>query len=213
LISHIEQNFERIESALGECSNGSGYGREGDFGPLLTALKAELQGQRDAFLAALDEFLDSDGVPNDKFDAVQLAIGLLRGEFVSVGAVQLEELWDSARRIIALANSRWQIEQRAALELTYQRLLGCSERLSGVSGLPGLGDVLSQGLAKVPINNALVALSAGGANSELETLLKLPDGQALEPAPDPIAAAKLLSVATPNPHYRKTRQRPRSRFR
>jgi DNA-binding LacI/PurR family transcriptional regulator/signal transduction histidine kinase len=200
---YIEQNFDRLRLALNACLNESGYGRNGDSGTLLVALQGDINGQADAFLAALDDFLVCGGVLGDRFDAVQAAVGVLRDEFVSIGAVQFEELWDGARRTIALSNSRCQSEQRSALELTYQRLLSCSERFSGVAELAAFRQVLSEELPKIPINNAFLALSVGGLSTELEPLLNLSGGR-MTPLSGPIAVPKLLSVAAAEWNQRRT---------
>ena len=191
----IEQNFERMRDHLNQSSNASGLSGQREFAPLLLGLRAEVAGQSDAFLAALDDLLEQGSIRNDTFDSIQSAIGYLREEFVSIGALQYEHLWDGARRSVSLANSRWQSEERTKVEASYQKLLSCSERFSGAPDLPSFGRVLAEELPHVPINNVLVALCKEAHPSELELLLVLCEGEALPSMGQALPAAKLLRFA------------------
>ncbi len=191
----ISENLERIRVHVNEIlTPPSGYSHH-DVGPLLLSLKAEINGERDAFLTALAELLDAAGGHNEFYDDVQTAISFLRNEFDSVGAIELEALWDSARRAIALANTRSQSEQRSAIEATYQRLLSCGERFSSAPDLQTLGRALGEELPQIPINNVLIALCVDGQSAALEPFFGLSDGHVVSLSAGPLPVTKLLSLA------------------
>ena len=194
-IQFIDDHLERMRTRVNELLTRPSGQLDHDSAPLLAALKAEIGGQKDAFLTALDEVLDTAGGHNEFFDDVQSAISYLRDEFCEVGAVEFDGLWDAARRAIALANTRSQSEQRSSVEVTYQRLLGCGERLSSVPDLAALTRTLCEELPQIPINNALFALCADGNSGELEPFFGLCDGCAIELSKRTLPATTFLSLA------------------
>lgn len=146
---------------------------------LLLAVQGQFNGQRDAFVTALETLLDPITSSNEFFDHVQAAVTLMRDEFNAVGASHLEDLWDTARCTIALANTRFQSEQRTNIELIYQNLLHCGERLSSVPDVETLKRVLTQELPLVPINDLFVAVRSPERDGLLP-IIAIRDGQTVE---------------------------------
>jgi len=146
---------------------------------LLLAVQGQFHGQRDAFVTALETLLDPVTSSNEFFDHVQAAVTLMRDEFNTAGASHLEDLWDTARCTIALANTRFQSEQRANIELIYQNLLHCGERLSSVPDFETLNRVLTQELPLVPINDLFVAVRSHEREG-LYPIIGIRDGQTVE---------------------------------
>jgi DNA-binding LacI/PurR family transcriptional regulator/signal transduction histidine kinase len=160
---------------------------------LLQAVQGECDGQRDAFLAALDALLDQATNCSEFFDDIQNAVTLLRDEFNSVGVTHLEDLWDTARCTIALASTREQSEQRTSVELTYRNLLHCGERLSSVPDVAALGRVLGQELPLVPVKDVFVAVCPG-ERQELRPIFGLCGGHAVQLPDAPIEARRFLRM-------------------
>ncbi len=194
-LQFIGDKLERMLAHVDEIlTSPSGYSHH-DSGRLLSALKAEIGGQRDTFLVALEEQLETAGGHNEFFEDAQTVISYLRDEFNAIGAFELAGLWDAARRAIALANTRSQSEQRSNIEITYQRLLSCGERFSSVPDLAALGCALCEELPQIPINNVLFALCANGSSAELSPFFGLCDGRVIDPPKHPLPATKLLALA------------------
>lgn len=171
-IPRIAQQLDRILTQSGvQCAIGGEQ--------LVNALQREISGQRDAFLAALDTLIEQSNHCSEFFDDVQNAITLLRDEFNSAGVSHLEDLWDTARRTTALANTRHQSEQRASLELAYRNLLQCGERLSSVPDMDALRNVLAQELPLVPINDVFIAVCSDD-RQRLRPVFAMRDGKAVE---------------------------------
>ena len=203
-LQFIGDQLERMRALVNEILTSPSGHLDHDSAPLLSALKAEIGGQRDAFLTALEELLQTAGGHNEFFDDVQTAISYLRDEFDAIGAFQLAGLWDAARRAIALANTRSQSEQRSNIEVTYQRLLSCGERFSSVPDFATLGRALCEELPQIPINNVLFALCANGSSAELEPFFGLCDGRVIDPPKRPLPATKLLALAETYASRRRT---------
>jgi DNA-binding LacI/PurR family transcriptional regulator/signal transduction histidine kinase len=162
---------------------------------LLEAVEGQSNGHRDAFLVALEMLLDQQGASNEFFDDVQMAITLLRDEFSSVGATHFDELWDMARSTIALANARAQAEQRMQIELTYQNLLQCGERLSTAPDRETLKRVLEHELPLIPMNNVFIALCAPGL-AGLQPLVAIRDGAPVSLSDKPIETGEFLELVS-----------------
>jgi len=191
----LKENSERLRQHLIELLPGPATLAGTESSQLIVALQVEIAGGRDAFLSALDELLEKAGNNNEYFDDFQTAISFLRHEFRAIGAIDLEEIWDTARRAIALANTRSQSEQRSNIEVTYQRLLRCGEMFANVPDVTGLERTLTEELPLVPINNVLIALCAAGEPTDLTPFFGLCDGQVVNHTRTPQPAAKLLSLA------------------
>jgi len=189
----LRENYAPLLNKLNQLLAGPGIKSTIDAAQLLEALQAELAGQQDAFVSSLDELLDKAGGHNECFDDVQTAVSFLRDAFNAIGAVQFEDLWDSSRRAIAIANTRSLSEQRASLERNYQGLLRCGERFSSVPDLPSLKRALAKELPLVPINNVLFALCVAEQQTELEPFFGLRDGQPLELPTSRLPETQLLA--------------------
>ena len=190
-----KEESARLATQLDQILSQSGVTATVSGQQLLEAAKGEFKGQRDAFLTALDTLLDQAEHCNEFFDDVQMVVTLIRDEFNSVGATQFEDLWDTARRTIALANTRSQSEQRANIELKYYELLRCGERFSGVPDFETLRRVMAEELPLIPINDVLVAKSVRSQFNTLEPLFGLRDGQSIALPQARVEASQLLAIA------------------
>ena len=81
----LDDHMERMRVHVNEILTAPGATATPASAQLLNALKAELEGQKDAFTFALDELLELAGGHNEFFDDVQTAISFLRDELVSTG--------------------------------------------------------------------------------------------------------------------------------
>ncbi len=195
LTEFLGKNSERLREHLDELLLEPGGQAAGGSSQILDALQAEIDGSKGTFLSALELFLEKSGGHNEYFDDVQTAISFLRHEFGAIKEVDLEDLWDAARRAIALSNTRSQSEQRSNIEVTYQRLLRCGEMFASVPDLATLERTLAEELPLIPINNVLIALCVEGESTELEPFFALCDGRVIELPKTSQPAAKLLSLA------------------
>ena len=161
---------------------------------LIRAVNGELEGQRDAFQTELETLLDRAHDSDEFFDDVQTAVTLLRDEFNSIGATQFEELWDTARRTVALANTRAHSERRRNIELTYQGLLRAGERLSSVSDVASLTCILAEELPLIPMSDVLFARCVPGKRELLEPFFVLNKGARIIPVQMPIHAAQFSAL-------------------
>jgi phosphoserine phosphatase RsbU/P len=190
-----KEDSARLAAQMDQILTQSGVATAVTGEQLLQAVNGEFKGQRDAFLTALDTLLDQAGHCNEFFDDVQMVVTLMRDEFNSVGATQFEDLWDTARRTIALANTRSQSEQRSNIELKYYELLRCGERFSGVPSFEALKRAMAEELPLIPINDVLIAKSVRGQFNMLEPFVGLRDGIPITLLQTRVQASQLLTIA------------------
>lgn len=159
---------------------------------ILTALDAELQGERYAFAVALEGLCESAPNSSEICEALQNAVTTLRNELRCVEDPELDELWHEARLHIAQLNSRTLARQIAALEDRYGRLLTAGERFSASLGLPSLKRVLLEELPNAQVNNAFVSLYSSQDRQRLAPFFCLCGGKPYDPPEGDYPARQLF---------------------
>jgi phosphoserine phosphatase RsbU/P len=149
---------------------------------VVAALQAELDGESDAFLQAIEGLIDHLGRHNELFDELQSIVTLLREELLAQALPGMEDLWHSARRLIAAANTRVQTQQRLAVEMAYFDMLRAGEQLSTALDGATLKQVLGQQLPILRARSAFISLYIAPDHAELAPLFCMLRGQSFESA-------------------------------
>ena len=149
-------------------------------GRLLDALAAELAGEAEAFVRAIEHLLECCGDDNDGYRALQNAVTCLRAELRHGETAELAELWYEALSLVALANTTAQVQHRLAVDESYLRLLSAGEAFSVAFDSASLERILIRGLPPAGVHTALIARCPDGTLSELEPFVCLHDGVPLE---------------------------------
>ena len=156
-------------------------------------LREELEGTSDAFTSLLEDLLDRAGAKNDAIDVVQSAVSVLREALRSVDAPSLAALWEANRCSIALANTHSQAQQRIDIEVTYQNLVRCGERIASVPDRTALRQALVEELPLVPLDNVMVSLCGDGGSGGFEPFLWLKEGQLIDGGIGAVSGTEVLS--------------------
>jgi DNA-binding LacI/PurR family transcriptional regulator/signal transduction histidine kinase/CheY-like chemotaxis protein len=168
---------------------------------LVHGLRAELGGDRGAFVAAFDDVAATAGGRSEIHDELQSVVTILRDQFGY--NPELEDLWHAARRAIAAADGAEQARQRMAIEASYWRLLASGERLSTAFDWPSLKAALADELPDV-VENAFISLYTDGDERELRPFFCLRDGKLFDPGIGRFPASKLLPPGVLEEHRRST---------
>jgi DNA-binding LacI/PurR family transcriptional regulator/signal transduction histidine kinase/ActR/RegA family two-component response regulator len=147
---------------------------------LLDALAAELGGEAEAFLRAIEYLLERCGDDNQGYRGLQNAVTCLRGELRPSETPELAAIWYCALSQIALANTTAQVHHRLAVDESYLRLLSAGEAFSVAFDSASLERMLERGLPAAGVRTALVSRCPDGRLAELEPLVCLHDGVPLE---------------------------------
>lgn len=164
---------------------------------LVRALHFELEGKEDAFINALDDMLNSVGRHDELYDEFQLVITLLRDAFTDVVESQLEDLWHTARRVIALASIRNQTGQRMDAEAAYQRLLGTGERFTAALDKASLLRAFAEELPRLNATDVFISLFEDEARTRLRPFFWMQEGKVREVSETAFPADQLI----PDPQY------------
>lgn len=176
----FKQERERILSDLRALA-GSGWASSGrDSEALVAALAEELAGSQGAFVGALEGLLEAPG-DNDRYRAIQLAIGQLRIALRPVTTPELERTWFEALDLLALSNTTAQMQHRLELDEHYHQLVVFGEQTSVAFDLASLRAALENGIPSVGVRTAFISRCADEAGTMLEPLVCLVSGEAKEP--------------------------------
>ncbi len=170
---------------------------------LVQSLQAELEGQEDSFYTALDDLLNKVGRHDELYDDFQLMITLLREELSDLGGFELEELWHSARRQIALASIRNQTAQRMETDDEYQRLLRTGERFSSALDHDALVKALTEELPRLNATDVFISLYSDSTLQTLTPFFWMRDGKVRPVEGRSFPATQLI----PDPGYWQERRR------
>lgn len=191
----LERHEKRLARLLSSSARMPRTGVTRSAEQLVQGLRAELTGQREAFLTALEELLEEVGDRTDAYEDIQTALSLLWVELWPVTTFELEALWHEARRAVGIANSRAEAQRRCDLESAYLRLLRIGDRLSSAVDLPLLRRLLQEEMPQLGLTDAYVALQTDPGRSELTPFFVLRDGESDDPLAIPSSARGLLPFA------------------
>jgi DNA-binding LacI/PurR family transcriptional regulator/signal transduction histidine kinase/ActR/RegA family two-component response regulator len=161
-----------------------------DTASLVTALRAELTGEKGAFVATLERIMYETPDRVELHEELQAVVTLLRSELPN-GPPELEELWHEARCLISATHARSQAELRLTIERSYWNALQSGERLSTAFDWQSLKAALADELPVV-VRSAFVSLRAPESASMLEPFFCLLDGKLGDSGVDRFAAEDLL---------------------
>lgn len=201
---YLEAQSSRIQSELTnnvELRAGLGLGWSES---LLQALKLELAGDRGAFASCLDELLAPVDASLQLYDELQKVVTRLRDGLSAVGSPALEEVWHTARRSIARANSQGHARLRQELDMVYQHLLHTGERFASAVDRARLKAVMADALPRANIREALVLLYPDAGRDKLVPFFCMHNGAPVELDPTPYPAELLLPPSVPAREERST---------
>jgi len=157
---------------------------------LVHGLRAELAGERAAFLTALE--LAMQGSPDrvELHEELQAAVTFLRSA-LPAGPPELEDLWHDARCVISADHARGQAELRLTIERSYWNALQSGERLSTAFDWPSLESALADELPEV-VHSAIISLKTDDPEPTLKPFFCLLDGQRCQPEVDRFSAHELF---------------------
>jgi DNA-binding LacI/PurR family transcriptional regulator/nitrogen-specific signal transduction histidine kinase/ActR/RegA family two-component response regulator len=153
---------------------------EHDATRLVTALQSEFDGQKDAFIRAVEEILEETGDDRSHCRALESALAYLRENLRFLASPEIEDLWHDARDRILVTFVRGQTHHRVDLNDSYWRLIEAGEQLSYVFDLASLKTRLIEVLPRLRIPTAFVSQYIEGTADELEALICLVDGHVRE---------------------------------
>jgi hypothetical protein len=171
---------------------------------LMQGLKLELAGDRGAFASCLGELLATVDAELQLYDELQKLVTQLRESLAAVASPALEEVWHSARRSIARANSQGHARLRQELDLAYQHLLHTGERFASAAAQGQLKQVMAEELPHANVRDALVLLYDDETRKSLVPLFCLRDGQSVELPVTSYPAQQLLPASAPRSEQRTT---------
>jgi DNA-binding LacI/PurR family transcriptional regulator/signal transduction histidine kinase/CheY-like chemotaxis protein len=170
---------------------------------LVRALGDETAGKEEAFVNALDDLLNSVGRHDELYDEFQLVITLLRDAFTDVVDGALEDLWHTARRVIALASIRNQTGQRMDAEAAYQRLLGTGERFTAALDKASLLRAFAEELPRLNATDVFISLFEDEERTRMVPFFWMQEGRVREVPVTGFPADQLI----PDPGYWQERRR------
>jgi DNA-binding LacI/PurR family transcriptional regulator/signal transduction histidine kinase/CheY-like chemotaxis protein len=144
---------------------------------LLHALRAEIEGRRDAFRAAIVGLLDHAGTDNERQRLLHGAICYLRDALREWSNVHIERVLFDGLNLVALSNSTSQMQHRLLLDENYLRLLGVGEQASIAFDLASLRDALVKGLPSAGVRTAYLSCVVDGTKDHLRSVMCLRNGE------------------------------------
>ena len=144
---------------------------------LLDGLRAEMDGQPEAFHEAIVGLLDNAGTDNERQRMLHSAICYLRDELRGWSNLEVERVLFDGLNLVALSNTTSQMQHRLLLDDNYLRLLGVGEQASIAFDLASLRDALVKGLPSAGVRTAYLACVAGGTANLLRSTMCLRDGE------------------------------------
>ena len=159
---------------------------------LLDALRAELQGEGEAFQEAIFRLLESTGADNERQQLLHSAICYLREELRGWSSLPVERLLFDGLNLVALSTTTSQMQHRLLLDENYLRLLGVGEQASIAFDLASLRGALVKGLPSAGVRTAYLACVAGDAREVLRSVMCLRDGELLESENGDYPASQLV---------------------
>jgi signal transduction histidine kinase/ActR/RegA family two-component response regulator len=162
--------FERVGRVFAEDPSA------GDVRRLLDAAGAQLGGEAQAFLSAVDALLREAAEDNEYHQRLQGSITRLREELRDVAPPELEDLWHDARTRIALVSTQTQVQLRLEHDEMYHRLIEHGERLNKARDLASLKSLLEETLPGLGVTDASISRVCKPDASELELFVGLKKG-------------------------------------
>ncbi|HXJ22449.1 MAG TPA: substrate-binding domain-containing protein [Polyangia bacterium] len=171
---------------------------------LIDGVRAEIDGQRDAFHQALVGLLDMVGADSERQRLLQSAICYLRDELRPRSDLRLERAFFDGLSLVAAANSTSQIQHRLLLDENYLRLLSVGEQASIAFDLASLRDALIKGLPNAGVRTAYLACVSGDAGTALRPVMCLRDGVLVSDDETEYPASQLLPACALTQERRET---------
>jgi Transcriptional regulators len=143
---------------------------------LLDSLQAELSGQKESFVRAIEQLLESMRDDNERHRALAGAVTCLRAELAPITGLQLGELWYRALYLVEISSATTLMHRQLKIDESQLVLIETSEVFSLAFNLPALKLALLKGLPAAGIQSAFLARFPEGSTTRLEPFLGLRDG-------------------------------------
>jgi phosphoserine phosphatase RsbU/P len=170
----VERLRQRVPEILRQCAPGA---PTADANRLLSALELELGGHRDSFLQAVQDVVGQVGLDNKRYQDLERLLAHLRDELRGLSTHEIEEAWQEARLVVALANTSSQAQQRANIEDICWRVVRVGERCSLALDLPSLRLALAEGLPRIGMESAFISCCSRDDTDHLEPLFCMSGGR------------------------------------
>lgn len=168
---------------------------------VLDALDQELAGADGHFSAVFEELLERAQREGASLDEFQRVVSVMRAEFRRFSVQNEEEprrverLWHNARVLVGAASIRFLGRQKLEQQYATSWLSLVGERLATTLSLPLLKQELQEGLPRLEIDRAAVALYTGHRSGELKVLVARAGGEKLPIAKEEFPDTELAPAA------------------
>lgn len=193
LVGYLQHCGTELQQALIDCTTGSTDHAASDVSRLLAGLAAEHGGkEEEAFAGVVERLLEEARGDDERRRALQLALITLRRELSVVSTERLEDVFEDAAIVVALANTTGKEVDRVANDEAYYETSRRGETTSMALDLASLERLLLKVLPEQRIRTACLSRYTGPSCDELECFVCLRDGAQVRVATPRFAAEKLL---------------------